>query len=285
MGERNVDWRLAVVRGEPAKSARDVEDERAALQSDPERRAGVAAPVVTHIARPEMHLTLVHDVGAQPHRLAAESARIQVAAGDAQLGVLHVMVDEFESIRRAGLHLRRQRISLVRLAGVEFSTKIPHGESKSERRADGGLRLRAQIHRARALDFRTHAGALARAIHPELYQLVIHAGRQPLAEAERVRAGEDNVAWENLTNNVAEIVGHLLLSDVQDVDRESSRSERAWQDEGERVTHTGDGLGVVNRQLLLRLIADRSRIPPDPFTARLSCDHCLPHADRLRPGW
>ena len=72
------------------------------------------------VAGAEMHLALVHDICPEAHRFPAEGARVDEACRRAELGVLHVMVDELEPVHGAELELRRQRIAPIG-ARREFS--------------------------------------------------------------------------------------------------------------------------------------------------------------------
>src|SRR5205085_7127757 len=146
---------------------------RAALQPEPQRRAGVATPVVSDVAGAQVHFALVGDVGAEAHRFPAERTRIDVARGRAQLRVFHVVVDEFQSIEYAELDLRRKRISLVGLARVESAAEISYRNAERERRTHLCLVLGAKVYRARAFYLGTHAAALPRAVNAQLYDFVV----------------------------------------------------------------------------------------------------------------
>ena len=115
--------------------------------------------------------------------------------------------------------------------------------------------------------------------------LVIQAGGQSPGKVQRIGSREHDITRQNHAHHVAELVGDLLVADVQNVERDRQRPERMRrQDEAERVADAGDGLRVMYRQLFLMLPANGGRIPPDAFAAGFGGDHCLPHSDRLRAG-
>jgi hypothetical protein len=141
----------------------------------------------------------------------------------------------------------------------------------------------AKVDRARASDFGADGTALSRAIDPDLNDFVVEPGAQAMRNFGRVRAREYYVSRDNVTHDIAVHVGHVLLTDVEDVDRKRGRPVRARrQDEGQCVANTGDRLRVMDRQLTTVLLANRCRVPPDAFAARFPCDHRLAHANCLR---
>ena len=172
-----------------------------------------------------MHFALIHDVRAEARRFSAKGARVDIAGGGAQLGVPHVMVDELESVESAQFDLRWQRVALVRLPRIEPPTEITHGGADCERCAKLSFPLCAQVDCARALDFRSDAGALPGAIDAQLDHLVVHAGRQTLRERHCIRSGKNDVARQDYSDDVVIVVGHLLVTDVQNVERKSRRAE------------------------------------------------------------
>ena len=105
-----------------------------------------------------------------------------------------------------------------------------------------------------------------------------------MRDVSRVSAREHHVSRENVTHDIAIDVGHVLLADVEDVERKSGGPVRARrQDERQCVANARDCLRVVDRQLTTVLLANRCRIPPDALAARLPRDHRLAHANCLRP--
>src|SRR4029078_13478166 len=206
----------------------------------------------------EVHLALIHHVRAKPKRLSAEITRVDVACRRAQLRVLHVMIEKFQTVDRSKLQLGRERTAWVGFAGVETPAKIADGKTESEWRSDFGQPLRAQVYSAGALDFGADAAAFAGAIHPQLNDLVIQSGCQLPRHAQRIGAGEDDVARQDDADDVSENIGDLLLPDVEDVERERRRPEAMQrQHEAECVTDSGHRFGVVDRQLFLLLVGDR----------------------------
>src|SRR2546429_5081531 len=137
------------------------------------------------------------------------------------------MIQEFEPVHRAELHLRRQRIPLVGLPRIEFSAEVPHCGAERERRSGKYLVLRPEIYRARALDSWPNAAALPRTVDAQLNELVVEAGAQTHRNFACIRAGKYDIAWENDTNDVVVYVGERLLSGVEDVDRDCRRAVRA----------------------------------------------------------
>jgi hypothetical protein len=83
-----------------------------------------------------------------------------------------------------------------------------------------------------------------------------------------VSARKHYVAREDVTHDVAIHVGHILLADVENVERKSGGPVRVLgQDERQRVTNPGYGLRVVDRQLTTVVLGNRCRVPPDALTA------------------
>ncbi len=104
-----------------------------------------------------------------------------------------------------------------------------------------------------------------------------------LAEALRVSNCENEIARQDYADRLSLVVGHLLLPGIQNVDRESeSASNFRRGHEREHVTRRSYRLRVMNGELALRLPGETGGIPPNTLAATLSCDHCLPHPDRLR---
>ena len=188
-----------------------------------------------------MHCLLVHHVGSEPHRLSAERSRVDEASRRAQLRVLHVVVKELEAVHRAELDLCWQRVTPIRLSRVESSTQIPYRGAKCQRRPRLDIVLRSEVDRPRALNRCANAAALTRAIHAQLNQLVVESCCQTLRNGSGVGRGKHHIAWENHADHLAQVVGDLLLANVQDVDGDRCRSPRAnWRDESERVTDSGN---------------------------------------------
>src|SRR6478672_9171397 len=120
-----------------------------------------------------MDFVLVHQIRPKARGLSAEGSRIYEASRRPKFGVLHVVVDELESVHRADLDLRRERIALIRFPRIELAAEIPYRDAKCERPSGFERELRPEIHGAGALDFRADAGALPRAIDAQLDQLVV----------------------------------------------------------------------------------------------------------------
>ena len=133
---------------------------------------------MSDVARAEVHLVLIHQVGPEANRLPAERACIDEAARRAELGVLHVAVDELEPVHRADLELGRQRIAPIGFSRIQLSAEIPYRDAEGQRRAGFERELGSEIDRPRALDLRANAAALARTIDAQLNELVVEARRQ-----------------------------------------------------------------------------------------------------------
>src|SRR5438552_3221371 len=217
IAERDVDRHLTAFGGKPSECARNVEYESTALESETDGSARISAPVVTNVSRAEVNFPLIHDVGSEAYRLPAERPRVDVAARRAKLGILHVVVDEFEPVHRAHLDLRWKRITLIRFSRIESSSEIPYRGAEGERRPNHNLILRAEIHCPRALYLGTDTAALPRAVDAKLHDFIVKARAEPLRHVPRVCAGEHDVPGQNDTDDLVELVGHLLLADVENV--------------------------------------------------------------------
>ena len=153
-------------------------------------------------------------------RVASELARVDEAPRCAELGVLHVMVEELEAIHGADIDLGRERIALIRLPRVQPAAEVSDRGAEAERCTGRQVILRAEIQRARALDLRADAAALTRAVDAKLYDLVVEAGVKALGDRRGVRTSEDDIAGKDEPDDLVELVLHLLLTDVQDVEGE-----------------------------------------------------------------
>src|SRR5437016_5723942 len=122
------------------------------------------------------------------------------------------MIEKFQSVKCAELDLCRKRIARVRFTRIGPSAEISNSGSECERSASLDFILRPHVHRPGALHRRSDSAAFAGAIEANLNDLVIDSRRQPLAEGECIRTGENDIPRQNDANGVPEWVGYLLVA-------------------------------------------------------------------------
>ena len=102
--------------------------------------------------------------------------------------------------------------------GIEPPAQVPEGNTKAEWGSSGQAILCSEVDRARALHRRSYCGALTRAIHAQLNDLVAESGVESLRDRDRVGGSEYDVARKNDSDHLPQIICDLLLTEVEHAD-------------------------------------------------------------------
>src|SRR5437667_55563 len=140
-------------------------------------------------------------------------------------------------------------LTAFRRKPAECTRDVEHESAALESEADGSAGI--------STSFGTDTAALPRTVDAKLHHLVIKARAKSPCHVRCVCAREYDVSRQNYSDDVAEFVGHLLLANVQDVERDRRRPIRTRrQDESKSISNSSNGLRVMDCQLSLVLLGD-----------------------------